>query len=91
MTGDQVVECDAQTGAHQQVGHHGHGRQVLEVRHVAEQYERQGQSADVPPGVYVHLDVMEDHLLEVLGNDHGVHAARAEVRDEQEPEHQLPG
>lgn len=30
-------------------------------------------------------------LLEVGGDDHRVHAARAKVRDEQQPEHRLPG
>jgi len=35
--------------------------------------------------------VVDEQLFEVGGDDHRVHAARAEVRDEQQPEHRLPG
>jgi len=88
----QIVERDAQAAGHQQVGHHGHGRQVLEVGHVAEQHERHEQRGDEVPDLHVgHVHVVRVQLLEVGGDDDGVHAARAEVRDEQQPEHRLPG
>jgi len=35
--------------------------------------------------------VVGEQLFEVGGDDHRVHAASPEVRDEQQPEHRLPG
>jgi len=35
--------------------------------------------------------VVGEQLFKVGGDDHRVHAARTKVRDEQQPEHKLPG
>lgn len=87
----QIVKRDAQTASHQYVGHHRHGCQILEVWHVAEQYERNEQRGDVILKSQLQLEHLVEYLREVIGNDHGVHAASAEVRDEQQPQNRLPG
>lgn len=82
----QIIERDAQTAGHQQVGHHGHRRQILEVRYVAEQYERYEQHgdevSDVRLFIFRNAVVIDEQLLAVSGDNDGVHAARAKVRDE---------
>lgn len=71
----QVIEGDAQSDAHEDVGDHGDGRKLLQVRNPAEQDQRNKTAADdqplielLPGMVVYHLKYSWNHLVDYSEN-----------------------
>lgn len=79
----ELVHGYSKTGAHANVGDHGHWRQVLQIRYPAqENHGKQQHGDDWSQLCFVPYVIVHD-LFEIRRYDDCVHAAGAEVRQEQ--------
>lgn len=80
---DQIVERNAQSQAHENIGHHRHGCQVLEIWHPGNKDQRHQHYANEHAQRHCRSRPIGNQLLKVRGHNNRVHRAGAKVRQEQ--------